>query len=57
VVPHYMDVIPWTLLGGVNGDASSIGLNSMNLGVRVHGGVVPQYKDVIPRGYRGGASI
>jgi len=52
-----MDVIPWTLLGGVNGDASSIGLNSMNLGVRVHGVVVPQYKDVIPRGYRGGASI
>jgi len=33
-----MDVISWTLLGGVNGGASSIRLNSMNLGVRVHGG-------------------
>jgi len=33
-----MDVIPWALLGGVHGGASSIGLNSMNLKVRVHGG-------------------
>ncbi|QCD99261.1 hypothetical protein DEO72_LG7g542 [Vigna unguiculata] len=37
VVPHLMDVIPWTLLVRVRG-ASSIGLNSMNLRVRVHGG-------------------
>jgi len=33
-----MDVIPWTLLGGVHGGASFIGLNFMNLGVRDHGG-------------------
>jgi len=39
VVPHRMGVIPWTLLGGgVNGGASSIGLNSMDLGVIAHGG-------------------
>jgi len=33
-----MDVIPWTLLGGDHGGASSIGLNPTNLEVRVHGG-------------------
>jgi len=40
VVPHRMGVIPWTLLGGggVSGGASSIGLNSMDLGVIAHGG-------------------
>jgi len=38
VVPHLMDVIPWTLLGRVHGGASSIGLNPTNLEVRVHGG-------------------
>jgi len=38
VVPHLMDVIPWAFLLGVPGGASSNGLNSMNLGVRVHGG-------------------
>jgi len=38
VVPHLMDVIPWTLLGGDHGGASAIGLNLMNLEVRVHGG-------------------
>jgi len=38
VVPHHMDVILWALLGGVHGGASNIGLNSMNLGVRVHDG-------------------
>jgi len=38
VVPHPVDVIPWALLGGVHGGASSIGLNSMNLEVRVHSG-------------------
>ncbi|QCE03086.1 hypothetical protein DEO72_LG8g1105 [Vigna unguiculata] len=27
-VPHLMDVIPWTLLGGVHAGASSIGCNS-----------------------------
>jgi len=32
------DVIPWTFLLGVIGGASSNGLNSMNRGVRVHGG-------------------
>jgi len=41
-----MDVIPWTLLGGVHGGASSNGCNSMNLVVRVHGGA--SCKDVIP---------
>jgi len=30
VVPHPMDVIPWTLIMGVPGGASPIGLNSMN---------------------------
>jgi len=38
VVPHHMDIIPWALLEGVHGGASVIRLNSMNLGVRVHGG-------------------
>jgi len=38
VVPHLMDVIPWAFLLGVPGGASSNGLNSRNLGVRVHGG-------------------
>ncbi|QCE03652.1 hypothetical protein DEO72_LG8g1677 [Vigna unguiculata] len=38
VVPHLMNVISWTLLGGVHGGAPSNGLNSMNLEVRVHGG-------------------
>jgi len=38
VVPHLMDVIPWVLIGRVYGGSSSIGLNSMNLEVRVHGG-------------------
>jgi len=33
-----MDVIPWAFLGGVYGGASFIGLNSMNLEARVHGG-------------------
>jgi len=33
-----MDVIPWALLVRVIGGASPIGLNSMNLEVRVHGG-------------------
>jgi len=32
-----MDVIPRTLLVRVHGGASSIGFNSMDLGVRVHG--------------------
>ena len=39
VVPHLMDVILWALLGGVPGGASAIGPNSMNLEVRIHGGV------------------
>jgi len=38
VVPHLLDVIPWTLLMRVPGGALPIGLNSMNLVVRVHGG-------------------
>jgi len=38
VVPYLMDVILWTLLRGVPGGASTIGPNSMNLEVRVHGG-------------------
>jgi len=33
-----MNIIPWALLGRVCGGASPIGLNSMNLEVRVHGG-------------------
>jgi len=33
-----MDVILWALLGEIHGGASSIGLNSTNLEVRVHGG-------------------
>ncbi|QCD92902.1 hypothetical protein DEO72_LG5g971 [Vigna unguiculata] len=37
-VAQATDVIPWTLLRGVHGGASSIGLNSTNLEVRVHGG-------------------
>jgi len=37
-VPHLLDVIPWTFLKGVPGGASPIGLNSMNLVVRVHAG-------------------
>jgi len=53
---------------GVPGDALPIGLNSMDLVVRVHGGayttgrnstvlvVVPHGQDVIPRRSRGGAS-
>jgi len=36
VVPHLMDVIPWTFLLGVPSGAPSNGLNSMNLRVRVH---------------------
>jgi len=39
VVSHLIDIIPWTLLGGVYGGVSSNGRNSMNLVVRVHGGV------------------
>jgi len=38
MAPHPSDVIPWTFLMGVPGGASPIGLNSMNLVVRVHGG-------------------
>ena len=38
MVPHLLDVIPWTFLMGVPGGAPSIGLNSMDLVVRVHGG-------------------
>ena len=38
MVPHLMNVIPWTLLVRVHGGASSNGCNSMNLVVRVHGG-------------------
>jgi len=38
VAPHPSDVIPWTLLRGVPSGASPIGLKSMNLMVRVHGG-------------------
>jgi len=38
VVPHLMDIISWALLGGVHNGASTIGPNSMNLKVRVHGG-------------------
>ena len=38
MVSHHMDVIPWTFLGGVHGGASPIGLNSMNLVVKVLGG-------------------
>jgi len=40
VVPHLLDVIPWTLPVRVIGGASSIGLNSMSLEVRVHGGAL-----------------
>jgi len=38
VAPHLLDVIPWTFLMGVPGGASPIGLNSMNLVVRVPSG-------------------
>jgi len=38
VVPHHMDIIPWALLRGVHGGASTIGPNSMNLEVGVNGG-------------------
>jgi len=38
VAPHLLDVILWTFLNGVLGGASPIGLNSMDLVVRVHGG-------------------
>ena len=38
VVSHLMDIISWALLGGVLGGASTIGPNSMNLEVRIHGG-------------------
>jgi len=33
-----MDIIPWALLRGVHGGASTIGPNSMNLEVGVNGG-------------------
>jgi len=39
VVPHLTNVISWGLLGGVPGGASAIGPNSMNLEVRILGGV------------------
>ena len=40
VVPHLKDIISWALLGGVHSGASTIGVNSMNLEVRVHGGAL-----------------
>jgi len=40
VAPHPSNVIPWTLLMGVLGGALPIGLNSMNLVVKVHGGAL-----------------
>ncbi|QCE14382.1 hypothetical protein DEO72_LG11g1382 [Vigna unguiculata] len=53
MVHHLMDVIPWTLLGGVHGGVSLDGRNPMNLVERVQVGAL--CKDVISRRFRGDA--
>ena len=50
MAPHLLDVIPWTLLRGVPGGASTKG--HISRGVVV----VPQGQDVIPQRPHGGAS-
>jgi len=65
VVPHLLDVIPWTLLRGVPRGATTKGRNSMGVVVVPEGqGVIPRrphggasYKGIIPRRPRGDASL